>query len=486
MIFKVNNDWGNTKITSGVSGVKAFVNNIKSSYFTPQQRFSAEDTQAIKNYVAEVERLKNLQKTTANFNGTIKESIIYKKAFNNTMANSGQNAQTFVHGLQNGTESLNNMTKASKAAELGMKALSIAGNMALMFVLTEAIQLVYQFVTAQKQLQKAAAETGSAFAEKAKDIDEYKTKIAELQKTINDSSSSYQESYNAREQLLTIQDEIIEKYGKEKGAVDAVTEAIKGNITALDEFTQKSWQETVNDFDAGKGKNFLQRKIINPILNLSHDGNNSQRLYDSLENAVVTFKVVSNTNKETQEKFDNLLKDTFNASIVEGLTNNEYTLSGNLDDIYDKLLNIQSVAENMGFKDSALSNLKEQASNAKDALEDYDDYYSQHILNDKIRTNEDYLDVYNEIEDAYKKYSDAFKSSDTDAIEKAKQEYAEVVQAASNSISDQSVLDYFNTMHSDLQAIVGTWEFEVKFKAALDNKGDTFKMPSVSLIMLRK
>ena len=186
MIFKVNNDWGNTKITSGVSGVKAFVNNIKSSYFTPQQRFSAEDTQAIKNYVAEVERLKNLQKTTANFNGTIKESIIYKKAFNNTMANSGQNAQTFVHGLQNGTESLNNMTKASKAAELGMKALSIAGNMALMFVLTEAIQLVYQFVTAQKQLQKAAAETGSAFAEKAKDIDEYKTKIAELQKTIND------------------------------------------------------------------------------------------------------------------------------------------------------------------------------------------------------------------------------------------------------------------------------------------------------------
>lgn len=363
---------------------------------------------------------------------------------------------------------------SAKLSAIGMNLLSTALNIGLTFAVTTAIQLVYQFVTAQKQLQKAAAETGSAFAEKAKDIDEYKTKIAELQKTINDSSSSYQESYNAREQLLTIQDEIIEKYGKEKGAVDAVTEAIKGNITALDEFTQKSWQETVNDFDAGKGENFLQRNIVNPILNLGH-GSNSKRVYDSLENAVVTFHMTPALDKETQEKFDNLLKDTFNASIEKGMhSENEYTLSGDLDDIYDKLLNIQSVAENMGFKDSALSNLKKQASDTKEALEQYDDFYSQHILNDKIRTNEDYLDVYNEIEDAYKKYSDAFKSGDTDAIEKAKQEYAEVIQAASNSISDQSVLDYFNKMHSDLQAIVGTWEFEVKFKASLDNKGDTF------------
>lgn len=415
------------------------------------------------------------------YNQAMKAGQGNAKFWAKTMGTATQAAQDQVKACIRNKGSLEDLANSyekvglkAKAAQLGMNLLATAINIGITFVLVEAIQLVYQFVTAQKQLQKVASETGSAFAEKAKDIDEYKTKIAELQKTINDSSSSYQESYNAREQLLTIQDEIIEKYGKEKGAVDAVTEAIKGNITALDEFTQKSWQETVNDFDAGKGKNFLQRKIIDPILNLSHDGNNSQRLYDSLENAVVTFKVVSNTNKETQEKFDNLLKDTFNASIVEGLTNNEYTLSGNLDDIYDKLLNIQSVAENMGFKDSALSNLKEQASNAKDALEDYDDYYSQHILNDKIRTNEDYLDVYNEIEDVYKKYSDAFKSGDTDAIEKAKQEYAEVVQAASNSISDQSVLDYFNKMHSDLQAIVGTWEFEVKFKAALDNKGDTF------------
>ncbi len=188
-----------------------------------------------------------------------------------------------------GKIAIDGLTKSSKAAELGMNLLATALNVGLTFVLTEAIQLVYQFVTAQKQLQKAAAETGSAFAEKAKDIDEYKTKIAELQKTINDSSSSYQESYNAREQLLTIQDEIIAKYGKEKGAVDAVTEAINGNISALDEFTQKSWKETVNDFDAGKDEGFLQKNVVDPILNLGHNGSNSQRVYDSLENATVTF-----------------------------------------------------------------------------------------------------------------------------------------------------------------------------------------------------
>ena len=79
MIFKAKNDWGNTGVRSGISGIGTFVDKIKSS-FNPQQRFNEADTKAINNYVAEVERLKGLQASVENFNGSIKESIIYKKA----------------------------------------------------------------------------------------------------------------------------------------------------------------------------------------------------------------------------------------------------------------------------------------------------------------------------------------------------------------------------------------------------------------------
>ena len=74
------------------------------------------------------------------------------------------------------TDSMQKSGISAKLSAIGMNLLSTAINIGITFVVAEAIQFVYQFITAQKQLQKAAAETGSAFAEKAKDIDRYNKK----------------------------------------------------------------------------------------------------------------------------------------------------------------------------------------------------------------------------------------------------------------------------------------------------------------------
>ena len=92
------------------------------------------------------------------------------------MTGTSEEAQNFARGMQAGTNSLKDLEKSSKSAQLGMNLLATAINVGITFVVAEAIQLVYQFATAQKQLQKAAAETGSTFAEKAKDIDIYNKK----------------------------------------------------------------------------------------------------------------------------------------------------------------------------------------------------------------------------------------------------------------------------------------------------------------------
>lgn len=70
-------------------------------------------------------------------------------------------------------KTLKEQTLSAKLSAIGMNLLSTALNVGLTFAITTAMQLIYQFVTAQKQLQKAAAETGSTFAEKAKDIDKH-------------------------------------------------------------------------------------------------------------------------------------------------------------------------------------------------------------------------------------------------------------------------------------------------------------------------
>lgn len=101
--------------------------------------------------------------------------------------------------------------------------------------------------------------------------------------------------------------------------------------------------------------------------------------------------------------------------------------------------------------------------------------YSQHVLYDKIFNSEDYEKSFDEINKAYEKYQDAFASGDEESIEKAKQNYAEIVQSATKGLDDQSVIDYFNSMYPDLQEVVGGWEFEVKFKAAVDDDSDDFE-----------
>ena len=54
---------------------------------------------------------------------------------------------------------------------------------------------------------------------------------------------------DARKQLLSIQNDLIDNYGDEKDAIDIVTDAINGQADALDRLTASKWQSTVDDFN---------------------------------------------------------------------------------------------------------------------------------------------------------------------------------------------------------------------------------------------
>ena len=111
------------------------------------------------------------------YNQAMKAGQGNAKSWAKIMGTATQAAQDQVRACMRNKGSLEELASSyekaglkAKAAQLGMNLLSTAINLGITFVVAEAIQFVYQFITAQKQLQKAAAETGSAFAEKAKDI----------------------------------------------------------------------------------------------------------------------------------------------------------------------------------------------------------------------------------------------------------------------------------------------------------------------------
>lgn len=458
MIFKTMTN------TSGKTGIQQnnFISGLfngdlfKKQTFSLSEVLSTSDVDAIKAY-----------------NKQIDNCVTSQTAFNRTMLNTSKEAQNVVAAANGNKVALDGLTKSSKAAELGMKALAMAGNMLLIYALTSAVDIIYKCATASDRLAESAAQMSSEFVSTKSDISDYKTKIKELYQTINDDTSSYEDTYNARQELLKIQDEMIDKFGDEADAVKLVTDAINGQTDSLDTLTQDKWQETVNAFNSDRGKGWTE-KVADAFANIGH-GNNFQRMIDEMEDTEVTFHMIPMYGDDTYEEFSKKLKEDFGADITRTERDDAITLSGDLDTIYKQLLNIQTLAKGMGIDDTFLNDLGNQADEAKSKLDEYQEMYSQHVLYDKIFNSEDYEKSFDEINKAYEKYQDAFASGDEESIEKAKQNYAEIVQSATKGLDDQSVIDYFNSMYPDLQEVVGGWEFEVKFKAAVDDDSDDFE-----------
>lgn len=458
--------------TSGKTGIQPnnFISGLFNGDLFKKQNFSLSEVLS----TSDVDAIKA-------YNKQIDNCVTSQTAFNRTMLNTSKEAQNIVAAANGNKVALDGLTKSSKAAELGMKALAMAGNMLLIYALTSTVDIIYKCATASDRLAESAAQMGSEFASTKSDISDYKTKIEELYQTINDDTSSYEDTYNARQELLKIQDEMIDKFGDEADAVKLVTDAINGQTDSLDTLTQDKWQETVNAFNSDRGKGWTE-KVADAFANIGH-GNNFQRMIDEMEDTEVTFHMIPMYGDDTYEEFSKKLKKDFGADITRAERDDAITLSGDLDTIHKQLLNIQTLAKGMGMDDTFLNDLGNQADEVKSKLDEYQEMYSQHVLYDKVlsdtetlnKAGKTYEESFNEINKAYEKYQDAFASGDEESIEKAKQNYAEIVQSTTEGLDDQSVIDYFNSMYPDLQEVVGGWNFEVKFKAAIDDDSDDFE-----------
>lgn len=317
MIFKTMTN------TSGKTGIQPnnFISGLFNGDLFKKQNFSLSEVLS----TSDVDAIKA-------YNKQIDNCVTSQTAFNRTMLNTSKEAQNIVAAANGNKVALDGLTKSSKAAELGMKALAMAGNMLLIYALTSAVDIIYKCATASDRLAESAAQIGSEFASTKSDISDYKTKIEELYQTINDDTSSYEDTYNARQELLKIQDEMIDKFGDEADAVKLVTDAINGQTDSLDTLTQDKWQETVNAFNSDRGKGWTE-KVADAFANIGH-GNNFQRMIDEMEDTEVTFHMIPMYGDDTYEEFSKKLKKDFGADITRAERDDAITLSGDLDTIW--------------------------------------------------------------------------------------------------------------------------------------------------------
>lgn len=361
-------------------------------------------------------------------------------------------------------------------------------NTALTFLGSIAVQAVitglYNLSQVSNNIANNAKDLGDSFKSASSDIESYKSRIEELYSTINDSNSSIEDVTNARKSLLSIQDELIDKFGTEKSVINDVTDAINGQADALDRLTNSKWQETKNEFNNGgfwnNAANFFQGK------------DNIQRMLDEYSEKTVSFKWAdfADIDKLTDEMVAKLedigidikvntddlqgLRDF--DSLIESISDTKgasLSITGNAEEIYNQLLALQNLIGNDDSFDKLYDKVESTADSYKDITDSYKDFYNQYILYEKILTeNSDYANTFKDITDAYEEYKNAFASGDESKIKEVTENYAKVLTDATSTAianSDTDVASYFESMYPELQSVVEGWKFNIAFEANADN-----------------
>lgn len=451
-------------------GVSDFTNPIK-EFFSPQQRFGEEDIAAIKRYNEEFNSLKEKILKNKKFDGQIKDATIAQKAFNNTMEDASDSAKKFVEEFGAAPAELDKLTKSSKAAELAMKGLALAGNILVSLVISKVISTVYEMSQASDTVGKAAKEAADEFSSASSDIESYKKQIEDLYNTINNSSSSIEDVTNARKQLLSIQDEMISKFGSEKEVIDLVTqavgvqtEAISGQTKAFEELSRKKWLETLNDFN--KSQNF-GTDLANGFQGYSTNLDRAKDEYFNYNKGVLDFGFVGENLPEFKQALKSLdvdMDDTF------------IRVNGNATEVYNTLLEIEKLAKKYNVDEDFQKSIGIAANQAKEISDKYKDFLDQYTLNEEILPDENYKKDYKSLTEKYAAYQKAFEDGDEEAQNEAIQQYAETLSSAAAKAlenGDEEVADYFKSMYPTIQNEVSSWLFEINFKPNVNGLKDT-------------
>lgn len=339
---------------------------------------------------------------------------------------------------------------------------------AIVSIVSVAVMIFSGFNQAIEESRQKARDLGEELKSTKADIDSYKTKIEDLYKTINDSNSSISDVTEARKNLMTIQDELIDKYGAEEKVIQNVTDAINGQADALDKLTQNKWQEIKNEFnDAGFWEG------TGNWLNGFKD--NIERMAAAMETPreILSFSA----NDLDSKKFDDLVQQMEKLGWKWQSTLGGFVKQGNLKGIYSDILEIQNAVKDLEAPDGFLKDLTHDANSIKETLDDYGEMWDAYVLRDVILENDELAQSWKDVNEAYADYRKAFESGDKEAQNSAIDGFSQSLDnVLDNSDVADSVKEYFRNMYPALANEVGKWEFRYKILPDLDThalKGKT-------------
>lgn len=399
------------------------------------------------------------------------------KAWNENMTGCSMAAKRMGNDLITGKQKIGDISNSMKTATASTKALGVAmnifANVGFMLAITAITKVVSELAQAQENAVQAAKEATEAYNDEISSIDDYKTRLSELHEELHSGNLSYEETKTKRTELMSIQDELIKKFGTEKGAIESITEAINGQVDALDTLNEKSYRDWVAKAD--------EQTFWNKILPGGKSGLDQAIDYMETEKTV-SFYDMQNANlpdelQAIQKEIDETIKSKYNLDktfAMFNVTGRPDEIKEQLDNILQDYMDLSKVVFTEKGIDSSLWNdyrkevvdsINEAKNEVDEGLKDHQETYQTYIEG-LIKYDSEYSDEYANILQKRAELESAQNSGNKEEIQKARQAFMDAInKGIEESGSNENIRKYFESLYPELQAEFSDWAFEFDLQA---------------------
>ena len=434
------------------------------------------DTEAIQSYIDEF---------------TNSQGKVSNEKFVDIMSDASSQAKLYVQQTDAAAlstdafaESQTRLAKISNSVVGGLKDIGAAiASAGLTLIASAAINFVVKSIMSaiqhQEDLRQAALEAGSALDKQSAAINDYKTQISSLKESLDKGNLSEQESYDVRKQLISIQDELVEKYGDEAAGIDLVNGKYQEQLDILNGIADQKAKDYLNEHN--ESINTAQEKMLEE-LNMQPGGffevsdTQAEKLQEiaakyaerglsifagdsSLSNGTnlkdITFNIKANAT-DAKDVLNDFMTDVRNA-------NDRTNFLG--DDLFNTITN--NLADGVATAQSVIDKWESEAETAAKY---------------QIQLSDTWSKTYNDLTEAQGTYNDAVAKNDDKAIAAAlKKVKAAQDEFANTDIDNSFVQQYMQTQADQLNNITKQSFAQQALNEGFSQAAQTYKECSKNL-----
>ena len=334
---------------------------------------------------------------------------------NSGVAQAEAEATVAAMGLSTANGVATASTVSFSSALEGLFATMMANPIILLTAAVSAGVMVWQsYKQSVEDAVNSASSAGQKFSENTSSLNEQISKVEELRESIASGVLSDEEAYNAKSQLLDIQNQLASTYGESASSIDLVNGKMEEQIALMQQLQVEDAKKTMNENKTGfdKIKSEMTKTRKSGIAQFNGGSKDAE--------------VVAEIAKNYVDKGLSLQKDSTGAYTITfkgDVTQAESTLNSFMNDVQNR---IDTVGDNNGILEGVIDSTSSELSKFKVIIDEYGDDYNNFLQADIISKGLDAGSPASILEDykqAIEDYNEALSSGDTSAIDRAKNSF---------------------------------------------------------------